>query len=228
MHKARYRGSANRIVNWQIQIRDNQIGEFLNGDDRADYPGATKAERFKNFLRAHTDIFNAIKNKEPFNSLIVITELEAEIKYVTEPFIVDSVKAVAELEASNLANICREVIFDIPKIPVGICASFISLNKITFKEGVKEIGDQAFMNCATLKTLVFPESLEIIGKEAFQNCLELKGSIRIPDNVKEIRTRAFSQDKCKLKVNKDRKIKIKFDELDREWVSTHVQTITIN
>lgn len=228
MHKTRYRGTSNRDVNWQIQIRDNELREFLNGSDESDYPGATKSERFKNFLLAHKDIFRAIKTKEPFTTLPIIEEVNAEIKYSEEPFIVDSITAAATLEASSISKVCEEVIFSIESIPVAICASFISLKTITFKEGVKNIGDQAFMNCPLLKTLTFPESLEIIGKEAFQNCLELKGSIRIPDNVKEIQTRAFSRNSCKLKINKDRKEKLKFDVIDKEWVLSHVQTITFD
>ena len=228
MHKTRNRGSENRVVNWQVHIRNNQIGEFLNGNDDADYPGENKAERFKNFLFAHLDIFRAIKGKEPFNTLPLITEIEAQTKYMNEPFILDSDKAVAILEAADLSKVCKEIIISIPKIPVALCASFISLKTVTFKEGVKEIGDQAFMNCPSLNKLVFPESLEIIGRQAFQNCLELKGSIRVPDNVKEIRTHAFAQDKCKLKINKNRTTKLKFDVVDKDWVTTHVQTITFN
>lgn len=228
MHKTRYRGTANRPVNWQVQIRGNSIAEFLNGHDSADYPGNNKDERFKNFLFAHIDIFKAIKDKDPFNKIKLIIDLETELKYSNEPFIVDSMKKVALLETTSLSKVCPEIIFKIEKIPVGLCASFLALAKITFEEGLKEIGDQAFMNCPLLKSLIFPESLEIIGKEAFQNCLELKGAIRIPDNVKEIRTRAFAQNKCKLKVNKNRTNKIKFDSIDTEWVKTHVQTITFN
>lgn len=228
MHKTRYRGTENRVVNWQIQVRNNQITEFLNGQDSADYPGANTTERFKNFLYAHLDILDAIKTKEPFTDIIVVQEAAAEVKFASEPLLVDRIEKCATLELGNVSKIIKEIIFDIPKIPAGICASFLALNSVTFKEGVKEIGSQAFMNCPTLKTLVFPESLEIIGKEAFQNCLELKGSIRIPDNVTEIRTRAFGQDKCKLKINKNRSKKIKFDNVDKDWVITHVQSITVN
>jgi len=228
MHKTRYRGSENRIVNWQIQVRHNEVTEFLNGADNADYPGATKNEQFKNFLFAHIDIFNAIKDKDPFNKLKVIKEVDTELKYADKPFVADSVAKLALLETTNLSKICKEIIFSVKKIPAGICASFLALNTVIFKEGVEEIEDQAFMNCPTLKTVIFPESLKIIGREAFMNCLELRGSIRIPDNVVEIRTKAFARDKCKLKINKNRETKIKFDIKDKDWVLTHVQAITFN
>jgi len=229
MHKTRYRGTDNRSINWQVQIRDDEVLEFLNGHNEVAYPGDDKTEQFKNFLIAHVDIFNAIQTKEPFNNIQIIKKLEFVLKYSNEPFIVDSVKQLATLEANdNLPNICQEIVFNIPKIPAGICASFLRLKSITFKEGVKEIGAQAFMGCPSIGTLIFPESLEIIGKEAFQNCEELKGSIRIPDNVKEIRTRAFAEDKCRLKINKGRTSKIKFDIADKDWVVRHVQSITVN
>lgn len=227
MHKKNYRGSNNRTINWQIHVRDNQILEFLNGGDSQAFPGSTKPEQFKNFLIAQPEIFIAIKTKDPFNKIEIVKDLELETKYSREPFIVDNVKKIAILETSDLSKICQEIIFDISKIPVGICASFLSLKSVIFKEGVKEIGDQAFMSCPSIKTIVFPESLEIIGREAFLNCLELKGAVKIPDNVKEIRTRAFAQTSCKLKINRARKTKLKFDKTDRNWVTTHVQAITV-
>ena len=51
-----------------------KLENFLNGNDHADYPGENKAERFKNFLFAHLDIFKAIKRQEPFNTLPLIIE----------------------------------------------------------------------------------------------------------------------------------------------------------
>ena len=126
-------------------------------------------------------------------------EIELASKYAREPFVVDSIEKASLLIVSNLENVCNEIIFKIDKIPTGICANFLALKKVTFEEGVVEIGAQAFMNCVKLKNLELPESLEIIGKQAFMNCLLLTGAIRIPDNVREIRTKAFARNKCKLK-----------------------------
>ncbi|MCK9470186.1 MAG: leucine-rich repeat protein [Bacilli bacterium] len=228
MHKTKNRGSQNRTFNWQVQIRNNSVLEFLDGNDDRTFPGDSAEESFKNFLTAHLDIFNAIKNKDPFDKLAVIKEVELASKYAKEPFVVDSIEKASLLIVSNLENVCNEVIFKINKIPSSICANFIALEKVTFEEGVVEIGAQAFINCVKLKDLKLPESLEIIGKQAFMNCLQLTGSIRIPDNVKEIRTRAFARNKCKLKINRARASKIKFDIIDKDWISSHVQLITVN
>lgn len=230
MHKQHYRGYSNRVYNWQIQVIDDQVQEFLNGHDSSDYQGKDVEERFKNFLYAHIDIYNAIKNKEPFNTLPLFRELKMETEVLfSGTFVVDSMLKVSLLETTDrLSKSCEEIIISIPKIPAALCADFLVLKKVTFQEGVKEIGDQAFMNCTKLENIIFPNSLEIIKKEAFQNCLSLKGAIRIPDNVTEIRTAAFGRGSCKLKLNRDRKNKIKFDARDKDWVSTHVQLITID
>ena len=79
-----------------------------------------------------------------------------------------------------------------------------------------------------MRTLEFPESLEIIGREAFSGCSGLKGSIRIPNNVTQIKDRAFAGDSCKLKIDMNRQTKIQFASSDKDWVVTHVQAIKID
>ena len=227
MHKTRYRGVANKVVNWQVAIRDNHVYAFLNGNNDADFPGSRSDERFGNFLYANLDIYHAIKTKEPFNTLHDIKDMGKKLEYSSKPFILDSMEQYAILDTFDLSFTCKEIIISIPKVPAGVCASFLALKSITFNEGVKEIGGQAFMNCPNLTTLVFPDSLEVIEKEAFLNCLKLRGSIRIPDSVKEVGFKAFGRTKCDLKINKDRKTKIKFHLRDKDWVSAHVKGITI-
>ncbi len=55
---------------------------------------------------------------------------------------------------------------------------------------VVEIADEAFKNCAHLKTLVIPDSVTTIGDHAFQECVELS-SVIIPESVTEIGENAF-------------------------------------
>lgn len=228
MHKTKNRGTANRPINWQLQVLpNNHIGEFLNGSDSRAFEGNTKDDQFENFLKAYPDICRAIVDKEPFSAVPCVQKVFSQLKYEHEPFVLDSADKVYELISNDMSSILDEAIISIDKIPSGIFSGYIKLNKITFKEGVKEIGAQAFKNCITLRTLEFPESLEIIGEEAFAGDLELKGSVKIPNNVREIRTRAFMGDHCKLKIDRARTTPIKFDIVDTNWVKSHVQSIKV-
>ncbi len=57
-------------------------------------------------------------------------------------------------------------------------------------EGVKVIGENAFMNCSQLKTVTLPSSLTDISDNAFYGCIALK-NITIPTNVVNIAKNAF-------------------------------------
>ena len=65
-----------------------------------------------------------------------------------------------------------------------------SITEYRIPDGVRVIGDEAFMNCENLMTITIPESVEVIGASAFEYCKSLK-SIFIPKNVKEIKNCAF-------------------------------------
>lgn len=56
---------------------------------------------------------------------------------------------------------------------------------------VKEIGDEAFMNCSALYNITLPDSIERIGVRAFMNCGF--SSIIIPDKVECIDSAAFGK-----------------------------------
>lgn len=227
MHKTRNRGSENRRINWQIQVlSNNTIGEFLNGEDKRAFPGDTKEEQFINFLNAYPDILLAIKDKEPFSNMSSVQNAAAILKYQDEPFILNEY-TVRELQTMNLSATLRDVIVDIKKIPAGCFAGYIGLRNVTFNEGLVEIGAQAFKGCVGVKTYEFPETLEIIGAEAFAGNTELKGSIKLPNSVREVHARAFMNDHCKLKIDRDRKTPIKFDIVDRAWVNSHVKSIQV-
>ena len=64
------------------------------------------------------------------------------------------------------------------------------LRKVIFPEGITEIGNQFFLADKDLEEVVLPESLEVIHHGAFKECTALK-QIRIPNNVTEIRSKAF-------------------------------------
>lgn len=62
--------------------------------------------------------------------------------------------------------------------------------RIKLHEGIEEIGENAFEDCADLQEVVLPESLKRIGNSAFKGCSSLC-RIYIPDGVEKIPVRAF-------------------------------------
>ena len=67
--------------------------------------------------------------------------------------------------------------------------------KVTVPEGIKEIGDCAFLPNSIMeepkaKKIVLPKGIEKIGEDASANRLNLK-EVTLPDGLKEIETRAF-------------------------------------
>ncbi|MDR0507416.1 MAG: leucine-rich repeat domain-containing protein [Dysgonamonadaceae bacterium] len=70
-------------------------------------------------------------------------------------------------------------------------ASRSSIITVVIQNGVANIGDIAFRECANLKSITIPASVTIIGKRAFENCTGLQ-SMTIPNNVRTIEGRAFS------------------------------------
>ena len=63
--------------------------------------------------------------------------------------------------------------------------------KYSIRDGVKVIGDKAFMGCGFLFNIDLPDSVKSIGRCAFWGCDQL-GSIIIPDGVTSIGNSAFS------------------------------------
>ena len=61
---------------------------------------------------------------------------------------------------------------------------------VVIPEGVTEIGEEAFCNCASLEAVVIPPSVTVIGNWAFDSCKSLL-SVKIPMGVKTIGYEAF-------------------------------------
>ena len=49
-----------------------------------------------------------------------------------------------------------------------------NLESVRISEGVKSIGDNAFLGCTSLETVFIPASVEMIGKNAFDGCSKLR------------------------------------------------------
>ena len=65
------------------------------------------------------------------------------------------------------------------------------LKELIFPQTLKEIERQAFSCCYSLTSVIFNESLEYIGERAFYNCSRLK-MIHLQKKIQEIDTEAFS------------------------------------
>ena len=229
INKTKNRGTDNRPYNWQIQLVKNEVEQFLDGSDSIpNFTGSDSDERFTSFLVSNPDIFNAIKDSDVFKDTKAIKTAEVLIKATKEPIHVSSLDdLLIFFENRRLRLAVTELILDLEKIDPGLFAGFSALKKVTFNEGLKEIGGQAFKNCVNLTNIILPESLEKIGLEAFANDMNIKGSLRIPNNVRYIGYRAFIGTACTLKIDKNRKIKLQFDARDKDWVVSHVKAIEL-
>ncbi len=65
------------------------------------------------------------------------------------------------------------------------------LKDVKIKKGVKKIGAAVFQYCQSLKTITIPNSVKELGESAFDGCLRLK-SVTIPKSVKTIGKDAFA------------------------------------
>lgn len=59
-----------------------------------------------------------------------------------------------------------------------------------FPKGITEIGEDAFINCTSLKNIAIQEGVTSIGDKAFYHCTSLE-SITIPDSVTSMGNDAF-------------------------------------
>ena len=83
----------------------------------------------------------------------------------------------------------------------GVFYGCTKLESVTFADGcgVKELGDNCFGSCGTLKQVILPGSLKKISFNAFELCEKLEG-ISIPASVEEIDTYAFAYCKAMTQV----------------------------
>ena len=71
------------------------------------------------------------------------------------------------------------------------CKACKSLEEVEFGEGLKEIDDEAFIDCNNLRSVILPQTIKKIGKAAFLNCSNL-AVINLPPDLDEIGDNAFS------------------------------------
>lgn len=113
-------------------------------------------------------------------------------------------KYIKELEIHGNAgmNMPEQCFYDVPNIesvvisgavdvPRDIFGKCTELKKVTLKNGVRSIGEDAFRDCSSLESVIFENTvLEKISDGAFWGCSALS-SIALPDSVTEIERNAF-------------------------------------
>ena len=78
-----------------------------------------------------------------------------------------------------------------PVVGIGEKAFYeLNLEEVTLPDGLKTIGNAAFMRCRKLEKAAIPETVTTIGNSAFESCESLT-EIHIPGSVREIGAYAF-------------------------------------
>ena len=91
-------------------------------------------------------------------------------------------------DVPNIESVVISGAVDVPKDMFGKCTG---LKKVTLKNGVRSIGEDAFRDCSSLESVIFENTvLEKISDGAFWGCSALS-SIALPDSVTEIERNAF-------------------------------------
>ena len=91
-------------------------------------------------------------------------------------------------DVPNIESVVISGAVDVPRDMFGKCPG---LKKVTLKNGVRSIGEDAFRDCSSLESVIFENTvLEKISDGAFWGCSALS-SIALPDSVTEIERNAF-------------------------------------
>lgn len=91
-------------------------------------------------------------------------------------------------DVPNIESVVISGAVDVPRDMFGKCTG---LKKVTLKNGMKSIGEDAFRDCSSLESVIFENTvLEKISDGAFWGCSALS-SIALPDSVTEIERNAF-------------------------------------
>jgi hypothetical protein len=102
----------------------------------------------------------------------------------------------AEIDLPGIINIYRSKLEKITfndthgKLANEICYDLAYLKEVIIRDGLTEIGDNAFKSCGMLKLVKLPATLTKIGYNAFWGCNEL-AEIIIPEGTTEVGHSAF-------------------------------------
>ena len=132
-----------------------------------------------------------------------IAELKQPEKFVSKfkSLIANSFENLVEFIApNNLQKIGRGYFSGCEKLQfVRLCPTSNSM---------KEIGEEAFLNCDSLKKVILPESLIKIGNAAFKGCDSLE-FVELPSNIEELGEDSFAGSEKIILLDLSRCMKIK-------------------
>lgn len=83
----------------------------------------------------------------------------------------------------DLTNLCE--------VQYGAFENCINLNKVTFSDKLKKIGNKSFKNCKNLYSIEVPDSCLEIGAEAFNDCSSLR-YLRLSNSIDTIQKDVFA------------------------------------
>ena len=222
------------LKNYQGAIlkRDYTIYQFLDGNDKAfrefNAGSSTSQRFFQAFLEGNPDIVNVLSKAEYIKENPQVKKLKAIQDFKDKPYDLNNeTKKDFESLDSDIKKIISEININLEEIDDFMFNNLSGLKKVTFKEGLKTIGVEAFQGCIWLNDIVLPQTLKEIKAEAFAQCMALSNTIRIPDSLTKIGRAAFEGTKCKLSINKDRKTPLMVDSNDKAWFMRHAKLITI-
>lgn len=101
-----------------------------------------------------------------------------------------------EMNLPGIVNVYKSALQEITfndtygKLPNEICYNLAYLKRLEIKDGITEIGDNAFKSCGMLNYVKLPSTLTKIGYNAFWGCNELT-ELAIPEGTAEVGYSAF-------------------------------------
>lgn len=101
-----------------------------------------------------------------------------------------------EMNVPGIVNVYKSALQEITfndthgKLPNEICYNLAFLKNVVIKDGITEIGDNAFKSCGMLSAVKLPSTLTKIGYNAFWGCNELTALV-IPEGTTEVGYSAF-------------------------------------
>lgn len=140
-------------------------------------------------------MFPSLTEIEPNLVLYILSVKRLELStwqfeklYSIEEFMDGRLPGILDVYKSGI----EKITFNDPwgKMPEELCYNLSYLREVIFKDGLTEIGANAFKSCGMLRTVRLPATLTKIGYNAFWGCNELTELI-IPEGTEDIGHSAF-------------------------------------
>lgn len=145
--------------------------------------------KFVGFDEAKTIIPNEIDNKRVIG---IGSAAFSNCKGIQQLIVSEGIEYI-DCNAFQNCDSLRQVIFPMSLKCLGHSAfSRTSLVKLDLPNGIKKIGDRAFLGCKSLQTVILPDYLVEIGNSAFASCEALENVV-LPNSMKIIGNNAFSE-----------------------------------